>query len=292
MDVEPLTDRISLVHGTNEGVFPYSHSILVQDKEVVLIDTGCGIDNLSELTQEYHIDYVVNSHTHPDHSAGNWVLEGRPIHVPEEGFKTSGDAAALGERFVGRENAGVFQEFVREAMGFRNCRPTHVYNWQTVFDFGVTRLLPVHTPGHTVDHYCFFEPEERILFSFDYDLTPFPWYGHVESSLTEFRESLEKLRALSPDVIVSSHRGVITEDIDVEFDRYCERIDRRDDKLLSLLDREKTVAQLVEYAPIYGGFPYAEQLLRYWEEQMISKHLEKLAGEGRVEMHGEYYVRV
>ena len=123
-------------------------------------------------------------------------------------------------------------------------------------------------------------------------MTPFPWYGHLESSLTEFRESLEKLKALSPDVIVSSHRGVITEDIDVEFDRYCERIDRRDDKLLSLLDRETTVAQLVEYAPIYGGFPYAEPLLRYWEEQMIRKHLEKLEGEGRVEMRGKYYILV
>lgn len=292
MNVEPLTDRISLIHGRNEGVFPYSHSILIQDEEVVLIDTGCGIDNLSKLREEYRIDYVINSHTHPDHSAGNWVLEGRPIHVPEEGFATGGDVTALAERFVGRENAIVFQEFVKEAMGFRNCRPTHTYDRQTVFDFGKTRLLPIHTPGHTVDHYCFFEPGERMLFSFDYDLTPFPWYGHMESSLVEFRESVEKLKALSPDVIVSAHRGIIIEDIDIEFDRYCERIDRRDDKLLSLLADEKTVAQLVECAPIYGSYPYAEPLLRYWEGQMIEKHLEKLEAEGRLEMRGEYYIRM
>jgi glyoxylase-like metal-dependent hydrolase (beta-lactamase superfamily II) len=292
MNIEPLTDCISLIHGRDEGVFPYSHSILIQDKEVVLIDTGCGIENLSKLRQEYQIDYVINSHTHPDHSAGNWVLEGMPIHVPEERFEASGDAAALGERFVGRENAGVFQEFVKQSMGFRNCRPTHAYNRQTVFDFGKTRLLPIHTPGHTVDHYCFFEPEKRILFSFDYDLTPFPWYGHVESILTEFRESVGKLKDLSPDVVISSHRGIIIDDIDEEFDRYCERIDRRDDKLLSLLTSEKTVAQLVECAPIYGSYPYAEPLLRYWERQMIEEHLDKLVVEGRVEIRGKSYIRV
>ncbi len=292
MNIEPLTDRISLVHGKNEGIFPSSHSILIIDEATVLIDTGCGIENLKQLRKEYNIDYVINSHTHPDHSAGNWVFEGRPIHVPEEGYDTSGDAAALAGRLVDRENAGYFQEFVKEAMEFRNCRPTHSYSGQTVFDFGSTTLLPVHTPGHTRDHYCFFEPREGILFSFDYDLTSFPWYGHRESSLVEFIESVGKLKALSPEAIVSSHRGVITENINTEFEKYCERIDRRDEKLVSLLESEKTIAQLVEYAPIYGSFPYAEPLLRFWEGQMIEKHLEKLETEGRVERRAGGYIRV
>jgi len=291
MDVERLTDRIALVHGTNEGVFPYSHSILILGEEVVLIDTGCGIENLKRLERKYRIDRVINSHTHPDHSAGNWVLDGTPIHVPEEGLDTSGDAVALGSRFAGAENAAVFREFVGEAMGFRDCRPTGSYGRGTVFDFGGISLHAIHTPGHTVDHYCFFEPNGGILFSFDYDLTPFPWYGHVESSLSEFRESLAKLKALSPKLVVSSHRGIVEEDIEVEFDRYRQRIDRRDEKILSLLESGRTIDQLVELAPIYGSFPYAEPLLRYWEARMIEKHLEQLETEGRVEQRAGLYIR-
>jgi glyoxylase-like metal-dependent hydrolase (beta-lactamase superfamily II) len=291
LNVEPLTNRLALVHGTNEGVFPHSHSILVLGEEVVLIDTGCGIETLNLLKSEYRVDYVINSHTHPDHSAGNWVLEGRPIYVPREGFDTAGDATALGSRFAGGDNVEAFRQFVTGAMGFRDCRPTGSYGHRKVFDFGGVTLETIHTPGHTRDHCCFLEPAEGILFSFDYDLTPFPWYGHAESSLVEFKESLAKLLALSPRLVVSAHRGVVSDDISGEFDRYRRRIDRRDDTLLSMLDTAAAIDQLVKRAPIYGSFPYAESLLRYWEARMIEKHLAQLELEGRVERRGHLFIR-
>ena len=124
MRVEPVTGHISLVHGEKDGVFPGSHSILILGEETVLIDTGCGIKDLKQLRDEYDVSYVINSHTHPDHSAGNWVFGDRPIHVPEEGFDTSGDDIALARRFLGREVSAVFRDFMKKAMGFRNCRPT------------------------------------------------------------------------------------------------------------------------------------------------------------------------
>jgi glyoxylase-like metal-dependent hydrolase (beta-lactamase superfamily II) len=179
-----------------------------------LIDTGCGIETLKQLKKEYDVSYIINSHTHPDHSAGNWVFNDRPIYIPEEEFNSGGDAVALSERFAGKKLARVWQKFAKEVMGFKNCRPTYSYNEQSIFNFGNITFKPIYTPGHTKDHYCFYEQRERILFSFDYDLTSFPWYGHRESSLPEFRESLKKLKALSPKVVVSSHRGIITENID------------------------------------------------------------------------------
>jgi glyoxylase-like metal-dependent hydrolase (beta-lactamase superfamily II) len=224
----------------------------------------------------------MNSHTHPDHSAGNWVFRNKPIYVPEEGFDTSGDVKALSERLVSKDLASTWRRFVREYMGFKNCRPTHTYDGKTVFDFGKTILEPIYTPGHTKDHYCFYEQEEGILFSFDYDLTSFPWYGHRESSVLEFEKSVNKLRTLSPKIVVSSHRGVITKNIPTEFEKFRKILDERDEKILSLLLNEKTIDQLVECAPIYGKFPYAEPLLQYWERQMIKKHLERLIIAGKV----------
>jgi len=271
-----------LVLGKNNGRFPYSHSILILDEETVLMDTGCGVETLKQLKREYDVSYVINSHTHPDHSAGNWVFNDRPIHVPEEGFDTSGDMMILSERFVGKKLAQTWQKFAKDIMEFKNCKPTNSYNRRTTFNFGKTTLKPIYTPGHTRDHYCFYEQRERILFSSDYDLTSFPWYGHRESNILEFRESVKKLKALAPKVVVSSHRGIITQNINAEFDQFDARIDERNEKILSLLESEKTVDQLVECAPIYGAFPYAKPLLRYWEGQMIQKHLEHLEIDGKV----------
>jgi glyoxylase-like metal-dependent hydrolase (beta-lactamase superfamily II) len=291
MIVEALTDSVYLIKGENISSFPPSYSILIRDEEVVLIDTGCGIENLKRIKKEYGIDYIINSHAHPDHTAGNWVFGDRPIHVPEEGFDVSGNMAALAEAFSNKELAQVTQGYMKDLWGFRDCPPTESYSERTVFRIGKTILEPIYTPGHSKDHYCLYEPNEGILFSFDYDLTLFPWYGLRESSIPEFKSSVEKLKALSPKMVVSSHRGVVTGDIDAEFDRFCQRIDARGKKILSLLETGKTIEQLVKLAPIYGSFPYMEPLLRFWEAQMIGKHLKELETDGRVKRHGNLYIK-
>ncbi len=292
--VREVTDNIYLVKGKGGGRFPYSFSILILDEVKVLIDTGCGVDVLRKLRKKYDVDLVINSHTHPDHSAGNWLFKGKPIYVPEEGFPTSGDLKALSERFT---EPGWLAEywigFVTKVMGIKNCRPTESYNEKTVFKFGDTVLLPIHTPGHTRDHYCFYEPNERILFSFDYDLTSFgPWYGHRESSIEETRRSIERIKSLRPRIVVSGHRGVVVGDLEAEFDAFQMKIDERSERILRLLGRGRSIEQLVDAAPIYGGFPYAEPLLRYWEKVMIEKHLEELERKGKVKREGEVYFRV
>ena len=288
---ETVTENILLIKGTKNGKFPYSHSILLCDDEIVLIDTGCGVETLERLKKEYDVAYVINSHTHPDHSAGNWVFKDRLIYVPKEGYDTSGNIEALSKRFAEKRVALVWQEFVKKHMRFKDCEPTNAYENGQTFDLGKTKLDPIYTPGHTKDHYCFYESKEGILFSFDYDLTSFPWYGHRESSLAEFEKSITKLAALSPKIVLSSHRGIITENINAEFDKFRKIIDERDKKILSLLENEKTLDQLVECAPIYGKFPYAEPLLRYWEAEMIQKHLERLIIDGKVEKkHGCFQV--
>ncbi|MFX1598665.1 MAG: hypothetical protein ACFFC5_06340, partial [Promethearchaeota archaeon] len=82
---------------------------------------------------------------------------------------------------------------------------------------------------------------------------------------------------------------VVNQDIDHEFDQFCKRIDERDEKILSLLNSKKEIEELVESAPIYGRFPYFEPLLRYFEEQMILKHLEQLEIGGRIKRNGNHY---
>jgi len=234
---------------------------------------------------------VINSHTHIDHIAGNWVFQDKPLIVPDEGIASRGSLVKLSQRFVSKQLAPLWRKFAREVLGVRDCEQTESYNEQTIFSFGKVTLTPIYTPGHTIDHYCFLEESERILFSFDYDLTSFPWYGHRESNLPDFRSSVKMLKALSPKIVVSSHKGIITKDIDARFDAFYRKLDERNEKILALLESEHTVEQLVEHAPIYGKFPYVEQLLRYWEASMITKHLEELEKDGRVQRDGDSYSR-
>jgi glyoxylase-like metal-dependent hydrolase (beta-lactamase superfamily II) len=257
---------------------------LVDGSARALIDTGCGMGVVDELQRRQKADFVIASHSHPDHTALNWRFSGTSLYAPQYAADTFGNFDVLGDRFA--EPGALAHEwrtYVSSVMNAKSALPTHTFVDGHVFDFGKISLVAVHTPGHTVDHTCFFEPMQDVLLSFDIDLTSFgPWYGHRESDIAAFEESLHKVMALKPRVIVSSHKGVITDDIDLRLRRYLNVFDARDRILLDLLARPKTLNELVALSPFYQGYPYAETLLRYWEGQMIRKHLARLAERGKV----------
>jgi len=286
---ETIADSITLVRGKLNGRFPYSHSVVIEEPDgAVLLDTGSGIETIEEVKRAYPIRRVINSHTHPDHSAGNGLFDGSVVvQVPREGLETAGNIRALADRLAEPgELAAYWRHWVRENLGFIDRRPDETYGEGTEFEFGDVRLVAIHTPGHTADHYCLWEPDKRILFSFDYDLTPFgPWYGHRESDIGAFKRSIGRLMDLDIKVLVSGHRDVITEGIHEGFLRYLSVFDRRKAKIASLLETGPlTISELVDAAPIYGSYPYAEPLLRYWEGQMIEKHLAELVAEDTVRL--------
>jgi glyoxylase-like metal-dependent hydrolase (beta-lactamase superfamily II) len=290
---EPIADSITLARGKLNGRFPYSHSIVIQDgpNGAVLLDTGCGADVIEEIKHAYPIRTVINSHGHPDHSAGNGRFDDSVlINMPAEGFDTGGNIRALADRLAEPgELAAYWKDWVEKTMGFIDRRPDAAYREGSEFVFTDVRLVALHTPGHTADHYCLWEPDRKILFSFDYDLTPFgPWYGHRESDIEAFKRSIGRLMDLDIRVLVSGHRNVMTEGIAEGFRRYLAVFDRREDTIAALLESgPRSRADLVEAAPIYGSFPYAEPLLRYWEGMMIEKHLTGMIGSGRIICGGD-----
>lgn len=273
---------MSLIPGENNGRFPFSHSYLVDAETRALIDTGCGERVIDAVQHEQRVDMVIGSHSHPDHTALNWKFDGTPIYAPRYGTETFGNFDLLGERFMeAGDLVREWQSFVGSTMKFKTVLPTNTYVDGDTFDFGKIKLTAIHTPGHTIDHTCFFEPTHGILFSFDIDLTTFgPWYGHRESNIDLFKESIRKVMALQPRMVVSSHKGIITDEIPARLQRFLDVVATRDRALVELLPRVKTFDELVDLSPIYQGYPFAENLLRYWEAQMIRKHLNRLAERG------------
>jgi glyoxylase-like metal-dependent hydrolase (beta-lactamase superfamily II) len=255
---------------------------VVRGDSDVLIDVGCGIEHLRDLRRRWTPDLVVVSHAHPDHCAGLWLFDGSTILSPVERSDIFWRFDEQSVRLAGPDNAEYWKNYVTVNLGARETVADGHFEDGEVLDLGNIRLECVHTPGHTDDHYALFEPNHGVALTFDIDMTSFgPWYGHVESDLELFLESIRIIADLQPTKIVSSHKGIIADDIPRRLERYAGVIHERDARILALLDPPTTVVDLVERSPIHGGYPYAPGLLRYWEGNMITKHLERLAADGR-----------
>lgn len=288
-----ITPNIFLVEGEKRGQFPFSHSILIHDEVTVLIDTGCGIERLRRLKEQYPPQLIINSHAHPDHIPGNWLFTGLPLLVPRQSFHYTGRIDIVSERFTeSKDLARLWRNYVRENTGFRDALPTNHYDEGHHFQFGSVELMTIHSPGHTRDSYSFLEPRQEILFSFDMDLSPFgPWYGHPESDIDQFEASIKRVRSLKPRVVVSSHMGIITDGIDERFEAYQAVVAQRDARILEFLSQERSLEEMVDAPLVYNDYPFAQELLRQWDRNMVKKHLHRLEQRDLVEKTEKGYAR-
>ncbi len=69
------------------------------------------------------------------------------------------------------------------------------------------RVIP--TPGHAFDHVCLFEPERRWLVSGDLYVHERVKYLRRIESVGLHIESLRRVRALEPDLLICSHAGLV-----------------------------------------------------------------------------------
>jgi len=72
-----------------------------------------------------------------------------------------------------------------------------------------TTLLPIFTPGHSIDHHCFLVPERGLLFSGDLFVARHRVYYRFEETAWQELESIEKVAQLDFDTVLCSHRGII-----------------------------------------------------------------------------------
>ncbi len=74
------------------------------------------------------------------------------------------------------------------------------------FALGNITLQMLYTPGHLPDHMCIEILEPNIVYGSDIDLTEFgPYYGHPNSSISEFKESIHKLQHNNYKALISGH---------------------------------------------------------------------------------------
>lgn len=143
------------------------------------------------------VHQVVNTHHHEDHSGGNTILHtslGLPIAVPSEAVSLlrNGPRLQFYRRLVWGQPEGVRAEPL--GSGVETSR---------------YRFLVIPTPGHSTDHVCLFEPEERWLFSGDLFIHERARYLRVDEDAHQILGSLRRVLALRPQLLICSHAGFV-----------------------------------------------------------------------------------
>ena len=286
MELYPVAEKIHIVPGMNQGRYPYSHAIYVEGERRVLFDAGAGRRVMQRFRKDHPVDVVVASHAHPGHLSGLFLFESRPIFAPSLSRETFGNLDALAERFVADPAARtIWKALQRKVLGFRDVGYTHTYNGQTSLDLETLKLDAIHTPGHTVDHHCFYEETTGTLLAFDIDLGPAgPFYVHRESSLEDYRGSLHLIRSYEPKLLVSSHLGVLREGVREAIDRFLAVLDERDERIVGALkDAPRSLDDLVGDRLLIRTFPKnLAPIYREWEARMLRQHLDLLVEQARV----------
>lgn len=284
-----VQNKIKFIEAPDRARFPYAHSLLIDDEVRVLFDTSCGKDNIDYLLNN-HIDIIINTHFHEDHIMNNHRFSQAKI------WAHTLDAPAIRSEEVFSEYYG-FSHFQEEKLGklffeWTGARPSAVHQEFSdgqILDFGKTKVQVIHAPGHTPGHCCFLM-EDGILFSSDIELSSFgPWYGHLCSNLDDYIQSIKLCIDIKPSLIISSHRGIIRENIQTRLKNYLDIIFRKEDQLIQSLKQPMNLEQLTDLLIFHGQIKESFRLFKMWEKMAIFVHLQRLLALGEVKQVGNLY---
>ncbi|BCS97067.1 MBL fold hydrolase [Desulfoluna limicola] len=287
--VVSLGDGVSLM--LNAG-FGSSNCLFIEGDRGVLVETGGG-KALAEIEPD-SVDLIINTHRHIDHIKGNGLFSRAKVcvHARERPAMSDVDLVAASGGWA-RLMEGGFQDYMKEFP----VAPTDLYTHRPVddtlsdgevIDCGRTRIEVLHTPGHTAGHCSVFLPEEEVLFAGDICLTAAgPCYADPDADIDELMGSIDRLIAIKPRVLVSSHSKKVTNgDSEIVLTEFRDRVLKREDRVLSAIKkRPSDIHTLADMRLIYAMHP--SHFVVFWEKCMLEKHLVRLEKAGLAEVSGD-----
>lgn len=265
-DVERWSERVTVVRGLNPGPFtgPGTNTYLVgTGSRPFLLDTGSGKSGylavlagaLAERDQQP--GEILLTHVHPDHIGG--VADVLDVYGPRKVHKK-----------LWPEKDALY--------GFPLEDITH----DDVFRTDGATLRAIYTPGHALDHICFFLEEERAIFTGDVVLgAGTTVISQDGGDMKDYFNTLEHLLKLAPDRIYPGH-GPAIDDATPRLAAYLEhRLERERQILRALDDGPLAVPEMVKR--IYVHTPVE---LHPAAGMSVLSHLTKLEAESRVKASG------
>jgi glyoxylase-like metal-dependent hydrolase (beta-lactamase superfamily II) len=286
---------VTLLTSPDGSRYPSGNSLLISGTEsTVLVDPSLEVDRRGGLAVD--IDAIAITHAHEDHVAGLHLFPEVPVVVhPAEVAAVRDPEALLAGFGMADAEADVFRRELRETFHVRGHGPVDTVADGAVLDLGRRSVTVVHLPGHTAGHCGLLVQPDGFLFLGDIDLTSFgPYYGDLSSSLDDFVTSIGRLRDMDARWYGTSHHAGVLDDrqaFHAALERFAAVIDRRDDTLLGLLGRPRTLEDVVAHRLVYRPHvqvPFAEAV----ERRTALLHLERLTRLGLVVLTDGGYLAV
>lgn len=202
----------------------------------LLIDTGLShvAGAFQAFLQEHHVEQVVITHHHEDHSGNAWVANAWGL-IPY-----------AHPRCVEILSTGFPLQLYRHVI-WGPVRPAACQPIPAQIQTGRHSFLVVHTPGHSEDMVVLLEQERGWLFSSDLFLSRRLLYLQPEEDVYQLIASLERILRYDFIVVFCSHRG---------------RLEQGREALQAKLDHLRELEAAVK-----------ELRARGWEESAITRRL-------------------
>lgn len=143
-------------------------------------------------------------------------------------------------------------------------------------DGGDAELEALATPGHSPDHLCFLRPSDRVLFTGDLVLGEgSSLVGHPEGSVADFLESLERLLARDPSLLLPGHGPAVPDARERLLAYRDHRLERTEQVREAVAAGRGSVEEIRRR--VYGDL---EPRLERAADASVRAHLEHLEGRG------------
>ena len=275
--------------------YPYCNTLLVKGRQTLLVDPACEERALRALAGNEKIDYLFNTHYHPDHIRYNPLFDGIDFwtHRDDAPCFRSLDSMAEWVGVKGTPYEQTWKATLTKAFGFRERKEVKEVEDGTILDLGGVTLRFLHFPGHTPGLTGFLIPESGILFLADMELSPSgPWYHNKKASIQSIIDSVEKIRKIKADYYIPSHgQEIFRGDIGPRLDRYLENIYSREKKILEAISTPKTLDELASLSLISGFRLSRGQVWFFFEKAMVEKHLDRLFEQEKISKDGDTFQR-
>ncbi len=185
----------------------HSYLLLGEDK-ALLIDTGLGISNIKKVIDELTPlpIMVATTHVHWDHIGGHQYFKDIAVHHLEKdwllNFPIPLEAV---KKNLMRFPFEYPKSFNIDHYNIYKGIPTLILDDNDVIDIGNRKIKVIHTPGHSPGHLCFYDLDNRYLFTGDlvYEGKLDAYYPSTDP--VAFKNSIAKIRNLKVNRILPGH---------------------------------------------------------------------------------------
>ncbi len=287
---------MTVLTGTSHGKYPDGNSTLISGRDgMLLIDPSLTVHDRGGVPG---VDRVLVSHAHEDHVAGIGALGSVTVHAHADDVHGVRSLDGLMSVYgLSPSEADVWRGEVAESFHFCGVPTAEAFVDGAVFDLGGVRVEAVHLPGHTRGHCAFVVEPDGVAFVGDIDMSSFgPYYGDHWSDLSEFVESIARVRDLeAAQYVTFHHKGVIAGHGEFvrQLDAFAAVIDRRDERLVAMLPAPRSLDDLVGEGLIYRPGTRPAMFGDSVERRSIAMHLDRLVeGDAVRRLPDDTYVAV